>query len=109
MDDKDRALLSDIVTHAEEAIGYMKGVSPRRFRDDRRLQLAIERLLEIIGEAAGGLSEEARVSIDYDWRGVRGLRNVLANQYGSVDPDQVHRVVVKRLPGLVEKVRAETG
>lgn len=105
MSDKDDALLDDIVEHAEEAIGYLNGVSGSAFKSDRRLRLTIERLLEIVGEAASGLSESARASIDYDWRGVRGLRNVIAHQYGSIDADQIFRVVAKRLPELVEAIR----
>jgi uncharacterized protein with HEPN domain len=104
--DKDEPLLRDILEHAHEAQRYLSEVSIASFRDDRRLRLAIERLLEIVGEAAGALSEGTRASIDYDWRAVRGLRDVLAHQYGSVDPDQLHRVVTNRLPDLVRKIEA---
>jgi uncharacterized protein with HEPN domain len=103
--DKDAALLDDLLEHAEEAMRYLDGVGVSAFRKDRRLRLAIERLLEIVGEAAGGLSEEARASIPFDWRAVRGLRNVIAHQYGAIDPDQLHRVVRARLPALVAAIR----
>lgn len=109
MDDRDRARLEDIVAHATEAQRYLDGVTPKAFRDDRRLRLVTERLLEIIGEAASGLSEETRNAIDYDWRAVRGLRNILAHQYGAVDPDQIHRVVANRLPDLVARVEVGLG
>lgn len=102
---KDAALLADVVEHAEEAIRYLDGVGAAAFREDRRLRLAVERLLEIVGEAAGGLSEEARAGIPFDWRAVRGLRNVIAHQYGAIDPDQLHRVVKARLPALVAAIR----
>ena len=84
---------------------YLDRVSAADFRKDRRLRLAVERLLEIVGEAAGGLSEEARASVPFDWRAVRGLRNVIVHQYGAIDPDQLHRVVKARLPGLVAAIR----
>ena len=105
MDERDRLLFQDIVEHAEEARRYMAGVSPAKFRADRRLRLTIERLLEIVGEAAGGLSDAARAEVEYDWRAVRGLRNVLTHQYGAVDPDLVHRVVTARLPALIAAIR----
>lgn len=103
--ERDETLLQDIVEHAEEAIEFLEGVSPTRFRKDRQLCLAVERLLEIVGEAANGLSEDARRRVSYDWRGVRGLRNVIAHQYGAVDPDQLHAVVKRRLPELVAAIR----
>lgn len=103
--EKDAALLADIVEHAEEAMHYLRNVSMADFRSDRRLRLQIERLLEIVGEAASGLSEKRRAGIDYDWRGVRGLRNIIAHQYGSIDPDQIFRVVKNRLPELVAAIR----
>lgn len=84
---------------------YLRGVTPAAFRADRRLRLAVERLLEIVGEAASALSEPTRAAIPYEWRGVRGLRNVIAHQYGSVDPDQLHRAVTNRLPDLVAAIR----
>lgn len=103
--EKDEALLADIVDHAEEAMLYLRDVPMADFRKDRKLRLQIERLLEIVGEAASGLSEKQRARIDYDWRGVRGLRNAIAHQYGSIDPEQIFRVVKRRLPDLVAAIQ----
>ena len=99
--ERDRVLLEDIRHHGRECLEYLKGVRRDRFLRDRKLQLITERLLEIVGEAAGSLSEDLRAKLDYDWRGVRGLRNVLAHQYGAVDPDLVWGVVRNRLPKLL--------
>ena len=105
--DADAERLEDIREHAQEAMEYLRGVSVAAFRQDRLLRLAIERLLEIIGEGAAGLSDATRARIPYDWRAVRGLRNVIAHQYGSIDPDQLHRVVVNRLPELVAAIQGD--
>lgn len=106
MDDeaRDLAHLDDIVTFAKEALAYMDGVSAATYQRDRGLQLKIERLLELIGEAAGNLSEQTREDIPYRWRAVRGLRNVLAHQYRLVVHDRVHQVVVGQLPGLIDAI-----
>lgn len=97
--------MEDIARHGEECLNYLEGVERAEFLRDRRLQLVVERLLQIIGEAANGLSEEAHQRIDYDWRAVRGLRNVLAHRYGAVEPERIWGVVRNRLPDLVAKVR----
>jgi uncharacterized protein with HEPN domain len=71
--------------------------------DDRISQLAVERLLEIIGESARAMSSEARsASPEVPWADVIGLRVVLAHHYHRVDPAQVWMIATTDVPGLVE-------
>lgn len=59
----------------------------RAWDTDRISQLAVERLLEIIGESARAMSNEARSAFpDVRWADVIGLRIVLAHHYHRVDP-----------------------
>lgn len=109
MDEGDRDALLDLAEHGEEALGYLAGISRTRFRQDRRLVLVTERLLEIVGEAAARLSDDARAEVPFDWKAVRGLRNVLAHQYGSIDLDALYATATRELPDLVAKVRAALG
>ena len=39
------------------------------------------------------------------WRGVMGLRDVLAHGYFDVDTEQLYAICVKRIPGLIETVK----
>ena len=58
--------------------------------DDERTSLAVERLLENVGEAARHVSLEVqRLHPEIPWQGIIGLRNVLAHQYGVVDQRKV--------------------
>jgi uncharacterized protein with HEPN domain len=58
--------------------------------EDRIRRLAVERLLEIVGEAANSLSEDFRTQHPtVPWRDIIGLRVVLAHHYHRVDPNQV--------------------
>lgn len=107
--ERDRQLLQDLVQHGEEAAGYLEGVSLQRFQADGALARATERLLEIVGEIEAQLSEAARAQIPIDWRAVRGMRNVLAHQYGRVDRAELYRAATRGLPDLVKKVRAALG
>ena len=36
------------------------------------------------------------------FRSMRGMRNIIAHDYGDVDPDQVWKTATDDLPGLVE-------
>lgn len=103
--EKDRILFEDLQKHIHECLEYLDGVRRELFLRDRKLQLIVERLLEIIGEAAGALSDQARAAAPYDWNAVKGMRNILAHQYGAVDPVIVWGVTRNRLPGLLAVVR----
>jgi uncharacterized protein with HEPN domain len=74
---------------------------------DRLRRLAVERLLEIIGESANALSDEFRAQFPLvPWRDIIGLRVVLAHHYHRVDPNQVWVIAADEVPRLAEQLRA---
>jgi uncharacterized protein with HEPN domain len=75
---------------------------------DRLRQLAVERLLEIIGESANSLSEDFRAQYpDMAWRDIIGLRVVLAHHYHRVDSDQVWVIAEVEVARLAEQLRTD--
>ena len=40
------------------------------------------------------------------WRGVIGLRNVLAHNYGEIDRRRLYETACRELPGLIATLRA---
>lgn len=67
---------------------------------------AIERNLQIIGEAANHLPTEiADAHPEIAWPQIRGFRNILVHHYFGVDADIVHEVVERYLPPLAEALR----
>ena len=95
----------DILDAADQVAGVVK--DGRKAWDQERLrQLAVERLLEIIGESANALSDEFRAAYpDVPWRDVIGLRIVLAHHYHRVDPNQVWVIASGEVPRLAEHLR----
>lgn len=74
---------------------------------DRLRQLAVERLLEIIGESANALSDAFRAQyLSVPWRDIIGLRVVLAHHYHRVDPNQVWVIAADEVPRLAEQLRS---
>jgi uncharacterized protein with HEPN domain len=70
-------------------------------------QLAVERLLEIIGESARAMTDDARAQYpDIPWSDIIGLRTVLAHHYHRVDPDQVWAIATDDIPALLDRVRS---
>lgn len=69
-------------------------------------QDAIERNLQIIGEAVNHLPESVTAAHpEIPWPQIRGFRNILVHQYFGVDIDIVRDVVQNHLPPLVNVLR----
>ena len=76
------------------------------FGSDIAVRFAIERLLEILGEAANSVSPATRARFpDVPWRDVSRLRIVLAHHYHRVDPDQVWSMATQEVPALASGLR----
>jgi uncharacterized protein with HEPN domain len=82
-----------------------QGKTRAQLDSDRQLNLALTRLLEIIGEAAGRTSQEERSRYPaIPWVQIIGLRNRLIHGYDSVDFDILWQVVTHDLPPLIVTV-----
>src|SRR5438105_15279965 len=84
----DQIRISQMLSHAEEAIQFSAGRVRADLDTDRLLNLALVRLLEIVGEAATRVSpavQAANPSIP--WPQIVGLRNRLIHGYDAVDFD----------------------
>ena len=106
-DDGDLAYLWDMREAAREALQFVDGSSYDTFVADMKLRRAVERDLEIIGEAANRVSPEFRQThLEIPWVGIIGQRNVLAHEYGDIQLDRIWRVATNRLPQLIEALTA---
>jgi uncharacterized protein with HEPN domain len=83
---RDKAYLWDMLQAADEVREICRGFTFETIGGDRRTLLALERLMELIGEAARRVSDEfQRAHPEIAWRKIIGLRNVLAHEYGRID------------------------
>jgi len=80
--------LRDMLDHAGEAVEL--------------LQLALTRLLEIIGEAAKRVSTNTKqINADIPWSQIIGMRNRLIHGYDIIDYDLLWDTVNFDLPPLI--------
>ena len=87
--------------HAHEVVELVRGRSRSDVDSDRLLALALVRLLEIIGEAAGRVpAEEQARRPGIPWPAIVGLRNRLIHGYDDVDYDIVWQIATTDLPLL---------
>jgi len=71
------------------------------FLGNEDLQAAVERYVEVIGEAAGKLSQHTRdLAPDVPWSQVIGARNVIVHGYAEIEPDRIWDIVKSHLPSL---------
>lgn len=94
--------LRHMLDHAREAVAMASGRTRGDLDTDRQLNLALVRLLEIIGEAAGRVpAEERALHPNIPWPEIVGLRNRLIHGYDSVDFDILWEIVSDDLPPLI--------
>lgn len=83
----------------------MRGRSRGDLDTDRLLALALVRLLEITGEAAGRFpAEEQTRRPGIPWPSIVGLRNRLIHGYDNIDYDIVWQIVTTDLPPLASEL-----
>lgn len=100
--------------HITEAIHYIETFIEGKVKDDLyndpMLRFAIERQLEIIGEAANHLSDELKLTNpEIEWRKVIAFRNFIVHEYFGIDLELVWDIVANKIPPLkmvVERMSA---
>jgi uncharacterized protein with HEPN domain len=78
-----------------------------QFAQDWQKQLIVERLLEIIGEAAAHLTPEIRSAHPHiPWSKMVGLRNVVSHQYFRIDVKSIWQTAVHAVPPLQTDIQS---
>jgi len=93
--------LEDILTSIDAIEQFLVGVDIDVYLNDLKTRSAVERQLQITTEAAFRLGEQAaKLCPTVDWRGVRGLGNVLRHEYDEIDDEEIWAAIHKKLPHL---------
>ena len=97
----DRTYVLHILDEIDAIEKFVAGTSFEEFVSDLKTTKAVERSLEIIGEAAKNLSEEFCKNVpDIPWRDIAGIRDKIIHHYFDVDHAIVWDVVKNDLPKL---------
>ena len=98
-------VLKQILSHAREAVEICHGRKRSDLDSDRLLNLALTRLVEIVGEAANRVPASIQEKYpDLPWLQMIGVRNRLIHGYDSVDFDILWIIVQHDLPSVIEKI-----
>jgi len=94
-----------MLEHAREAVQFVQGRTRADLDQDRKLNLALVRLIEIVGEAASRVSDECRREHSkIDWQRVIAMRHRLAHGYDEIDFDILWDTIQIDLPPLIERL-----
>ena len=106
----DRVSLVDMLVHAEEAVELLGDTSAVELAKDRVLQLALERLVGIVGEAARRVSPTTQQRHpDIPWPQIVGMRNRVVQGYDAINLNRMWDTIKNEMPPLVEQIEAIVG
>lgn len=75
------------------------------FKSDIILQRAIERDLEIIGEAIRKIIEIDPTITITSAKNIIGLRNIITHAYDSVEPEMIWGIIQNNIPVLADEIK----
>ncbi len=98
--------LQDVLDYSKECQGYVSGKTYLGFANDDRLKRAVERTLQIVGEAiwqAAKLDPDIFLLVS-SCRQIVGLRHRLVHQYDDISEQILWAIVNDRLPRLDKEI-----
>jgi len=96
----DRERIEDI-KEAIKNIEEYSLIEKEVFFKDRLVQVWVVHHIQLIGEAAGGISIEFREkNPEISWRKILAMRNVLVHEYFGIDLDEIWKTMKSDLPLL---------
>jgi uncharacterized protein with HEPN domain len=107
MPPEDRIRILHMIEAAESAVNFVTGRQRADLNSDQMLLFALVRAIEVVGEAAGRVTESTQKAVaDIPWSLVVSMRNRLIHAYFDVDNDVVWKTATEELPALLPKLRA---
>jgi uncharacterized protein with HEPN domain len=89
---------------------YVEGFTSQEFLANRLAMDAVERRLEIIGEASKQVGFETREMYpDVPWSDMARLRDVISHRYNRVNPMRIWIIATSDVPGLKDHLRPVIG
>lgn len=97
------------LAHILESIGEIEkniaGMTADQFLKSVTIQDAVNRRVEIIGEAVKNLPNSFKIKHkEIPWKQIAGMRDILIHEYFGVDNDLVWKIATKDIPKLKEQI-----
>ncbi len=106
IDKRDYLKVSDILKAIQLITSFIQNQDSDSFAKSDLLQSAVIRQFEIIGEAAGKISEATQNTFsNVEWSSIKSFRNLLIHEYFKVDAAEVWTSIQIDLPALKEQMK----
>jgi uncharacterized protein with HEPN domain len=92
----------DMRDAAETVVELTAGQSLEQYERSKVTRLAVERSVEIIGEADRRVSPAFRAAHpEIEWSAIIATRHIIAHEYGDIQHDKMWRIATEHVPRLV--------
>lgn len=99
----DLVYVGDMLTAARTVVDFTQGRTLSEYESDVFFRSAVERQIEILGEAARRVSREfQQAHPEIPWRPIQAQRHVLAHDYGEIKHERIWRVAETHVPDLIK-------
>lgn len=110
MSPDDRWRICHMIEASEQALAFVAGRERADLDRDAMLRFALTRAVEIVGEAAGQVSDAGRSELArVPWPQIVGMRNRLIHAYFDINRDILWDTVQLALPPLVAQLKPAVG
>lgn len=94
-----------MLDYAKEAVDLLGNMTEQELQNDRTIQLALTRLIEILGEAASKVSQKTRDQYpQLPWHQAISMRNILIHGYDVLEYAIIWDTVQNNLPPLIDEL-----
>ena len=94
-----------VLEQAQDINDFTKEIQYHEFEKDKMRKLAVERQLEVIGQAANKISKETQnILKNIPWTNIIGLRNKLAHDYGEILAERIWIISRESIQELMKEL-----
>jgi uncharacterized protein with HEPN domain len=106
MDNKINAWFEDILRSIDEIFDFLPEKRDfLEFQKDLKTKKAVERNIEIIGEAVNRITNYKNTKIEIqNVRQIIGTRNRIAHEYDNISDEVIWTIIVRELPKLKDEI-----
>ena len=104
----DRVVVEKIIHYCNDIENLIQrfGTTLEKFISDSAFQYACGMCILQIGELTTRLSEDFKIKhSDIAWKEIKGLRNIHAHDYESLDFEEVWNILTEEIPELKNKLQ----
>lgn len=103
---KDEAYLKHILDAIADIQRFVEDLTEEEFIENKEKQYAVQRALEIIGEATKNVSKETKAKhSSINWRDIAGTRDKLIHGYFGVNLSLIWETIQINLPELKKQIQ----